>query len=81
MAARRKCIESVSADSRHYPQVRGARFAEGGGRFTGMPRMTIRLRYLTLKLRALCRLLRRLRAGRGPERIEWHGNPPRKNAH
>ena len=50
-------------DSRHYPQERGARFAEGGGRFTGMPRMTLRLRYLTLKLRALCWLLRRLRAG------------------
>jgi hypothetical protein len=26
--------------------------------------MTLRLRYLTLKLRALCWLLRRLRAGR-----------------
>jgi hypothetical protein len=37
-------------DSRHYPQVRGARFAEGGGRLTGMPRMTLRLRYRTLKL-------------------------------
>ena len=56
-------LESVSTDSRHYPQERGARFAEGGGRFTGMPRMTLRLRYLTLKLRALCWVLRRLRAG------------------
>jgi len=46
--------ESASTDSRQYPQVRGARFAEGGGRFTGMPRMTMRLRYLTLKVRALC---------------------------
>jgi hypothetical protein len=57
-------LESVSTDSRHYPQVRGARFAEDGGRFTGMPRMTLRLRYLTLKLRALCWVLRRVRAGR-----------------
>jgi hypothetical protein len=48
-------------DSRHYPQVRGARFAEGCGRFTGMPRMTLRIRYLTLKFRALCWVLRRLR--------------------
>ena len=36
-------LESVSTDSRRYPQVRGARFAEGG--VTGMPRMTLRLRY------------------------------------
>ncbi|MGB8901306.1 MAG: hypothetical protein WCC90_19645 [Methylocella sp.] len=57
-------LESVSTDSRHYPQERGARFAEGGGRFTGMPRMTLRLRYLTLKLRALCWVLWRLRSGR-----------------
>jgi len=28
-------LESVSTDSRHYPQVRGARFAEVGGRFHG----------------------------------------------
>ena len=45
--------ESASTDSRQYPQVRGARFAERAGRFTGMPRMTqlacIRIRYLTLK--------------------------------
>ena len=45
-------LQSVSTNSRHYPQERGARFAEVGGRFTGMPRMTLRLRYLTLKLRA-----------------------------
>jgi hypothetical protein len=55
-------------DSRHYPQERGARFAEGGGRFTGMPRMTqfacIRIRYLTLKFGRWCWVLRRLRAGR-----------------
>ena len=57
-------LESVSTDSRHYPQVRGARFAEGAGRFTGMPRMTLRLSYPTYKLRALCWVLRRLRAGR-----------------
>ena len=38
-------LECVSTDSRHYPQERGARFVEGGGRFTGMPRMTLRLRY------------------------------------
>ena len=38
-----------------------ARFAKGSGRFTGV-RMTLRLRYLTLKLRALCWVLRRLRA-------------------
>jgi hypothetical protein len=46
-------LESFSTDSRHYPQKRGALFAEGSGRFTGMPRMTLRLRYLTWKLRAL----------------------------
>jgi hypothetical protein len=48
-------LESVSTDSRHYPQVRGAHFAEGGGRFTGMPRMTLRIRilYRSLKIRAL----------------------------
>jgi hypothetical protein len=51
-------------DSQHYPQERGARFAEGGGRFTGMPHMSLRLRSLTRKLRALCWVLRRLRAGR-----------------
>jgi hypothetical protein len=34
-----------------------------GARFTGMLRMTLRLRYRTLKLRALCWVLRRLRAG------------------
>jgi hypothetical protein len=45
--------KSASTDSRHYPQVRGARFAGGGGRFAGMPRITLRIRYLTLKLRAL----------------------------
>jgi hypothetical protein len=60
-------LKSVSTDSRYYPQERGARFAEGG-RFTAMPRMTLRLRCLTLKLRALCWVLRRLRAG---ERLSW----------
>jgi hypothetical protein len=35
-------LESVSTDSRHYPQERGARFAEGGGRFTGMRRIALR---------------------------------------
>jgi hypothetical protein len=60
-------LESVSTDSRHYPQEGGARFAEGGGRFTGMPRMTLRLRYITLKLRAMCWVLRWLRAAR----ISW----------
>ena len=71
-------LESVSTDSRHYPHERGARFAEGGGRFTGMPRMTLRLRYLTLKLRALCWALRRLRAGqRRPKvmRVEYQKCP------
>jgi hypothetical protein len=62
-AAAAEMLESVSTDSRHYPQVRGARFAEGGGRFPGKSRITLRLRYLTLKLRALCWLLRRMRAG------------------
>jgi hypothetical protein len=58
-------LESVSTDSRHYPQKRGARFAEGGRRFTGMPHMTtLRLRYLTWKLRAPCGISRRRRAGR-----------------
>jgi len=59
-------LESVSTDSRQYPQVRGARFAEGAGRFTGMLRMIqlarIRIRYLTLKLRAPCWVLERLMA-------------------
>jgi hypothetical protein len=53
-------LESVSTDSRHYPQEGGARFAEGGGRFTGMARMTLRIGYLTLKIRALCWVLRLL---------------------
>jgi hypothetical protein len=57
-------LESVSTDSRYYPQERGARFAKGGGRFTGMLRMTLRLRYPAWKLRALCWVLRRMRAGR-----------------
>ena len=35
--------EAARTDSRQYPQVRGARFAEGGGRFTAMPSMTLRL--------------------------------------
>ena len=53
-------LESVSTDSRHYPQERGARFAEGGGRFTGMPRMTppaFAIALPTGKLRALCWVL------------------------
>jgi len=62
-------VAGARTDSRHYPQERGARFAEGGGRFTGMPRMTLRLRYLTLKLRALCWVLRRLRAGRSFDQL------------
>jgi len=66
-------LESVSIDSRHYPQLGGARFGERGGRFTGMPRMTLRLRYLTLKLRALCWVLRRLRAGRAF--VEYNKSP------
>jgi len=37
-------LEAFITDSRHYPQERG------GGRFTGMPHMSLRLRYLTLKL-------------------------------
>jgi hypothetical protein len=71
-------LESVSTDSRHYPQVRGARFAEDGGRFTGMPRMTLRLRCLTWKLRALRWVLRRVRAGqRRPKvmRVEYQKCP------
>jgi hypothetical protein len=71
-------LESVSTDSRHYPQVRGARFAEGGGRFTGMPRTTLRIRYRVRKLRALCWALRRLRAGqRRPKvmRVEYQKCP------
>ena len=67
-------LESVSTDSRHYPQERGARFAEGGGRFTGKPRMTIRLPYLTWKLRALCWLLRA--AVRG-QRVQYKKGPDR----
>jgi hypothetical protein len=39
--------------------------------------MTLRLRYHTLKLRALCWVLRRLRAGqRRPEGREWNTNKP-----
>jgi hypothetical protein len=66
-------LEGVSPDSRHYPQVRGARFNEGGGRFTGMPCMTLRLRYRILKLRALCWVLRRLRQAQEIEkRAKYH---------
>ena len=32
-------LESVSTDSRHYPQERGARFAEKAVDFTGMLRI------------------------------------------
>jgi hypothetical protein len=53
-------LESVT----NYPQERGARFDEGRGRFTAMPSMTLRLRYLTCKLRALCWVLWRLRVPR-----------------
>jgi hypothetical protein len=45
---------------------------KGGGRFTGMPRMTLRLRYRVWKLRALCWVLRRLRAG---QRGGWLARP------
>jgi hypothetical protein len=55
-------LESVSTDSRHYPQEGRARFAKGSGRFTGMRCMTRRIRFLTWKLRALIWVLRRLRA-------------------
>jgi hypothetical protein len=68
-AARRKCSKALAPILDIIRKVRGARFAERAGRFTGMPRMTqfacIRLRYLTLKLRALCWVLRRLQAGPG----------------
>jgi hypothetical protein len=63
-AARRKCSKALAPILDIIRKVRGARFAEGGGRFTGMPRMTLPLRHLTLKLRALCWVLQRLRAGR-----------------
>jgi hypothetical protein len=78
--------ESDSTDSRQYPQVRGARFAERAGRFTGMPRMTLRLYLSHWKLRALCWVLRRLRAGqRGagagqPGRMLGRGGPARRCA-
>ena len=44
--------EIVSTDFRHYSARTRCE------RFTGMPRMTLRLRYLTWKLRALCFVLR-----------------------
>jgi hypothetical protein len=62
-AARRKCSNALAPILDVIRKYAGARFAEGGGRFTGMPPMTLRFRYLTLKLRALCWVLRRLRAG------------------
>jgi hypothetical protein len=64
-AARRKCSKALAPilDIIRKNTVHAS--LKGGGRFTGMPRMTLRLRYLTLKLRALCWVLRRLRAGQG----------------
>jgi hypothetical protein len=56
-AAPRKCSKE-SAPILDIIRKYAVHFAEGGGRFTGMPRMTLRLRYLTLKLRALCWVLR-----------------------
>ena len=56
-------LESVSTDSRHYPQERGARFAEGRGRFTAMPSMTLRLE-------ASRALLGLAAAARGAARLE-----------
>jgi hypothetical protein len=59
-AARRKCSKALAPILDIIRKVRGARFAEGGGRFTAMP---LRIRYRTWKLHALCWVLRRLRAG------------------
>jgi hypothetical protein len=63
-------------NARHYPQERGARFVNAVDASREMPRMTqlacIRIRYLTWKLRALCSLLRRLRAG---QRLEYKKSP------
>jgi hypothetical protein len=51
----------------HYPQERGARFAEGGGRFTReCPAWMLRLRYLTWKL---CGALVGLAAAQGAGRF------------
>jgi hypothetical protein len=56
-------LESVSTDSRII-RKNAVHASQGGGRFTGMPCMTLRLRirYRTLKLRALCWVLRRMHA-------------------
>ena len=51
-----------------------ARESRGGNRLAIGERMMLRLRYLNLKLRALCWVLRRLRAGRsvsGAPRAVW----------
>jgi hypothetical protein len=61
-AARRKCLKALAPilDIIRKNVVHAS--LKGGGRFTEMPRITLRLRYRTLKLRALCWALRRLRA-------------------
>jgi len=43
-AALRKCSKASAPILDIIRKVRGARFAESGGRFTGMPRMTLRIR-------------------------------------
>jgi hypothetical protein len=69
-AARRKCSKALALILDIIRKNAVHTSLKGGGRFTGMPRMTIHLRYLTLKLRALCWVLRRLRAGR----LSWCNN-------
>jgi hypothetical protein len=69
-------VRQVNVDRRDLPRILartsarkfGEMLESGGGRFTGMPRITLRLRYLTLKLSALCWVLWRLRAG---GRLSW----------
>jgi hypothetical protein len=71
-AARRKCSKALAPilDIIRKNAVHAS--LKGGGRFTGMPRMTLRLRYRVWKLRALCWVLRRLRAG---QRGGWLARP------
>jgi len=76
-AARQKCSKAL-APILDIIRKNAVHASLGGGRFTGMPRMTLRLRYLTWKLRALCWALRRLRAGqRRPKvmRVEYQKCP------
>ena len=57
-AARRKCSKALAPIFDIIIRKNAVHASlKGSGRFAGMPRMTLRLRYLTLKLRALCWVL------------------------